>query len=210
MIFPHVAAGKWNDYAKMNSFLSRAIFPSMSYEYMNDFADRTDTARAYLFERVLFADRAAAFRGVEFQKTWRTASEAVALQGSRYWWAPIRKNLIEFVGEVDMTLDSAGVGIGTEVEPNPETEVDVLALEEEEGTEDEYRSKEIAAEQQLKQLHSGKPVLTYISRQDWGRRMLKAADHEVLVNELNELEKKYGWEVGVSLERIGIRPNDVY
>ncbi|KAH7883159.1 hypothetical protein F5I97DRAFT_1815379 [Phlebopus sp. FC_14] len=40
-------------------------------------------------------------------------------------------------------------------------------------------------------------VITYISRQDWGRRMLKPQDHEKLVEELYKLRDKYGYEVNV-------------
>ncbi|KAH8110811.1 hypothetical protein DFH11DRAFT_1513893, partial [Phellopilus nigrolimitatus] len=42
-----------------------------------------------------------------------------------------------------------------------------------------------------------KPVITYISRQDWGRRMLRQADHEKLVEELYGLRDRYGYEVNV-------------
>lgn len=41
------------------------------------------------------------------------------------------------------------------------------------------------------------PVITYISRQEWGRRMLRQEDHEQLVKELNALRDKYGYEVNV-------------
>ncbi|WVQ97454.1 hypothetical protein IAU59_004567 [Kwoniella sp. CBS 9459] len=205
MMMPHVGAGKWNDYAKMNSFLSRAIFPSMSYEYMNDFLDRADTARAFVFERVVFADRAAAFRGPEFGKTWRTASEAVTLQASKYWWSPVRKNLLEFVGggsgEIELTPGEIGLGVGHEL---PEADnVDLIALEEEEGAIAE--EKEVALEKlkKEKQAKMGKPVITYVSRQEWGRRMLKKEGHDSLVKELKELEKKYGWEVNiVSMDKL--------
>ena len=199
MILPHVQAGKWNDYAKMNSFLSRAIFPSMSYEYQNDFLDRADTHRAFLFERIVFTDRAAAFRGDQFQKTWRTASEAMTLAASRYWWAPIRKNLIEFVGggmgEIEM-LGDVGLGVGVEQDYTP-SELDVVALEQEEGALREEKEELLEESRKEKQAHSGKPVITYVSRQEWGRRMLIKEDHDELVRELNELEKKYGWEVNV-------------
>lgn len=205
MIFPHVSAGKWNDYAKMNSFLSRAIFPSMSYEYQNDFLDRADTARAFVFERVVFADRAAAFRGAEFQKTWRTASEAVTLQASRYWWAPIRKNILEFVGggqNGEYELQSEIVGVGVEVGPVPEVEADIEALEAEEGALASEQEEQLEADRKAKQAHSGKPVITYVSRQDWGRRMLKKSADQSLVKELRELEKKYGWEVSLVSRRV--------
>ncbi|WVQ82768.1 hypothetical protein IAT38_004900 [Cryptococcus sp. DSM 104549] len=202
MIFPHVGAGKWNDYAKMNSFLSRAIFPSMSYEYQNDFLDRADTARAFVFERVVFADRAAAFRGPEFAKTWRTASEAVTLQASKYWWTPVRRNLLEFVGGgSNGELDIGDIGLGVGIE-EPEVEEDIEALEAEEGA---VREEKEAAEKHRKekQAQTGKPVITYVSRQEWGRRMLKKESHESLVKELHELEKKYGWEVNiVSMDKL--------
>ncbi|KAL7422448.1 hypothetical protein Q5752_003096 [Cryptotrichosporon argae] len=197
MIFPHVSAGKWNDYAKMNSFLSRAIFPSMSYEYQNDFLDRADTARAFVFDRVVFADRAAAFRGAEFQRTWRTAAEAVALPASRYWWAPVRRNLVDFVGgtgqseyEAAAPLGlGAAAGVGVGVEHDLATDDDV-ALEEEEAI-------AVANQARAEDTDKAVPVITYVSRQDWGRRMLRTADHNELVRELHELEKKYGWEVNI-------------
>lgn len=44
---------------------------------------------------------------------------------------------------------------------------------------------------------SNKGVITYISRQEWGRRTLKQADHEVLVSELKKLEQQHGYEVNV-------------
>jgi hypothetical protein len=42
-----------------------------------------------------------------------------------------------------------------------------------------------------------RPVITYISRQQWGRRMLIPADHEKLVWELRKLEAVYGYEVHI-------------
>jgi hypothetical protein len=42
-----------------------------------------------------------------------------------------------------------------------------------------------------------KPVITYVSRQSWGRRMLKQADHEKLVKELYYLRDRYNYEVNV-------------
>lgn len=149
-MFPHSESGKWRDYSKMNTFLCKSIFPSMSYEFQSEFQDRTDAGRPYIFGRVLFADRAAALRGSQFAQTWRTASEAMALPGSPYWWSPVRKNLLEFVGVPESSLHPSDL----------ET-----------------------------------PVITYVSRQDWGRRMLIKEDHEKLVKELNNLRDKYGYEV---------------
>ncbi|KAK0201630.1 hypothetical protein DFS33DRAFT_1348883 [Desarmillaria ectypa] len=41
------------------------------------------------------------------------------------------------------------------------------------------------------------PVITYISRQEWGRRMLIPEDHDRLVRELYKLRDEYGYEVNV-------------
>ena len=41
------------------------------------------------------------------------------------------------------------------------------------------------------------PVITYISRQEWGRRMLIQEDHDKLVAELYKLRDNYGYEVNV-------------
>ncbi|KAJ7242855.1 hypothetical protein B0H12DRAFT_1131610 [Mycena haematopus] len=43
------------------------------------------------------------------------------------------------------------------------------------------------------------PVITYISRQAWGRRILLQEDHKKLVQELYRLRDKHGWEVNVAL-----------
>ncbi|CAE6492007.1 unnamed protein product [Rhizoctonia solani] len=42
-----------------------------------------------------------------------------------------------------------------------------------------------------------KPVITYVSRQGWGRRMLREKDHLGLVKALRELEAKHGYEVNI-------------
>lgn len=41
------------------------------------------------------------------------------------------------------------------------------------------------------------PVITYISRQGWGRRMLIQEHHERLVEELYKLQDSYGYEVNI-------------
>ncbi|KAJ9108971.1 hypothetical protein QFC21_000294 [Naganishia friedmannii] len=158
LVFSHSDGEKWRDYSKMNTFLCKTVFPSMSYEFQSEFQDRADAGRVFIYDRVLFADRAAALRGPQFAHTWRTAAEAMSLPGSPYWWSPVRRNLLEFVGVPDSTLHPSDL----------ET-----------------------------------PVITYVSRQDWGRRMLIKEDHEKLVKELNNLHDKYGYEVNiVSMDKL--------
>lgn len=42
-----------------------------------------------------------------------------------------------------------------------------------------------------------KTVITYVSRQGWGRRTLRDADHDALVSALKGLKSRYGYEVNV-------------
>lgn len=41
------------------------------------------------------------------------------------------------------------------------------------------------------------PVITYISRQEWGRRMLRPQDHDRLVTALERLRDEHGYEVNI-------------
>lgn len=206
LMFPHVAAGKWNDYAKMNSFITRAIFPAMSYEYQSDFLDRVDTQRAYVFDRTVFADRGAAFRGDEFARTWRTASEAMALSGSRFWWSPLRRNLLEFVGQDRLPIQDFGFDedddlTGDDIRDSPTRrgiEIDSPVFDKDAKPQEPKTAKDTSLVTR-KEHSPGNPVITYVSRQDWGRRMLRKEDDATLVRELKALETKYGWEVSCCL-----------
>lgn len=149
MLFPHLDADHWRDYAKMNQLVVRTSFPSILMEYKDDWADRMSTGRPTVFDRVVLADRASAINGVSWQRTQRTASEAFALPGSAHWWSAVRNSVVGLSGLVTPRGGNSN------------------------------------------------PVITYISRQDWGRRMLIPEDHEKLVEELYVLRDTYGYEVNV-------------
>ena len=135
----------------MNQWVLRTALPSVSMEFSHDWKDRAAMGVPFVFDRVLFADRAAAINGANWLRTQRTASEAFALPGSPNWWSTVRNSVIEYTGL------NASTGAGTR----------------------------------------GRPVITYISRQEWGRRMLIQQDHEKLVEELYKLRDQYGYEVNV-------------
>ena len=73
--------------------------------------------RAWVFERVLLADRSASFRGDSCGgKTQRIASEAyehVKNQTSKHWWEPMRRSVLRFAGVEEPILD-AGVLYNTD------------------------------------------------------------------------------------------------
>ncbi|KAF8887177.1 hypothetical protein BD779DRAFT_1528535 [Infundibulicybe gibba] len=137
LMFSNFDAHHWRDYASMNQWVVRTSFPSVTMEFIDDWRDRTEMGRPFVFERVILAD----------PHRLRT----VCAPGSTNWWMTIRNNVVQFAG-----LDPA-VGGGT----------------------------------------TSNPVITYISRQKWGRRMLIKEDHEKLVRELYKLRDTYGYEVNI-------------
>lgn len=155
MIFPHLDSNNWRDYAKMNQWVVRAAFPSLSMEFMNDWKERAALSRTVVLDRVVLADRAAAMHGEMYLRTQRTAANAFALPGSVNWWTTIRNNVVGFSLQGDASDAAAIQGIET------------------------------------------RPVITYISRQGWNRRMLRKEDHERLVEELYKLRDEHKYEVNV-------------
>lgn len=120
-------------------------------EFKDDWRDRAEMGRPFVFDRVVVADRSAAMLAHNFARFQRTASTPFGLPGSVNWWMTVRNNAIQFTGLGPNT------GGGT----------------------------------------TSTPVITYISRQEWGRRMLIKEDHEKLVSELYKLRDLYGYEINV-------------
>lgn len=151
--FVHLDASRWRDPARLNQWMLRSTFPSVTIEDSNDWDDRAQLGRAFLLDRVFLSDRAAAKEGQHSKKVGRPLAEACSLPGTPHWWAPIARNVMKFAGLSEL----------------PDME---------------------------------RPVITYISRQSSGRRLI-AEDHELLVEALYALEDEYGYEVNiVSMEKL--------
>lgn len=157
-MFSHITAEQWRDYAHMNEWVTRGAFPNAALEFSDMYADRAETGKLWMLERVVLADRSAASESEIFGKTMRTVATAFDLPGSPHWWAPLRRGVLEFSGVPEEWI----------VGPDPAAVVE-----------------------------NRKFVITYISRQEWGRRMLRQADHDRLVEELYQLRDRYGYEVNV-------------
>lgn len=153
LIMPHIPAAKWRDRSAMNPWVTRGAYPSISLEYEEDWADRANMKQAFVVERAVFGDRAAAAHSPKYHTTRRPSAELFEIKASVHWWSPIRNNLIEFAGG------------------DP-------------------------------QAHGDK-VITYVSRQGWGRRMLIPEHHDRLVKALEGLRDRYGYELNiVSMEKL--------
>lgn len=151
ILFKHLDNAHWRDYASMNEWVVRSSFPGVTMEFKDDWRDRAEMGRPFVFERVLVADRSAAMLSFNFARYQRTAAAPFGLPGSVNWWQPIRNNVVEFAG-----LDAS-------------TGEDVTKT----------------------------PVITYISRQKWGRRMLLPEDHDRLVRALYKLRDDHGYEINI-------------
>ncbi|CED84940.1 Glycosyltransferase AER61, uncharacterised [Phaffia rhodozyma] len=150
LIFARTGSEEWKDYSGMNALLMQAVLPNATVEFKKD---SVNSDRPVVYEQVLLADRAAAYRGDRFAATQRSASEAFLLPSTPNWWAPVRNSLMDHIGGV------AQVDLIPGMRP--------------------------------------RPVVTYVSRQSWGRRMLKPEDHERLVETLTRASIEDDWELNV-------------
>jgi len=98
LMMSHVPYDKFRDYAGMTQWVTKAVFPAISFEYELDWTDRALMNRPFLLERVVLSDRAAAMHNPMFTLTQRSNAELFKLTGSPYWWSTIRNNLVQFAG----------------------------------------------------------------------------------------------------------------
>ncbi|KAI0768686.1 hypothetical protein BD413DRAFT_614201 [Trametes elegans] len=191
-IFANAGAHGWRDRPGFNSYVFRSAFPALTVEVLEDWDDRiiatsstTAPRRAWHFDTVLFTDRSAAFRGpVCGSQTQRIAAEATehmrkAGNLSELWWEPVRRGVLRFAGVDDRTLD-LGVRANAIVAAHPQVQAQV--------GKDSSRA--------VSGLKDSEIVITYISRQA-SRRHLLDPDHAALVEALEEMTRKHGWELNV-------------
>ncbi|KAG8981615.1 hypothetical protein FRB94_006688 [Tulasnella sp. JGI-2019a] len=100
LILPHAPHGRdWHDNAGINHLVLRGAFPSIAFEYMGDWQERASTQQPYIMERVVLTERTAAHRAKNFGVDDKIAAVACRyLPGSPHWWAPIRRNVVQFAG----------------------------------------------------------------------------------------------------------------
>ena len=199
-IFAHADAKGWRDKPGFNSYFLRAAFPSLTVEVQSDWEDRIAStagtgwrARAWHFDKVMFSDRSAAFRGeVCGAQVHRTAGESVHHMYrignlTKLWWEPVRRGVLRFAGVDDETLD-----IGVRVEEGALSRVKKplagLVGAGGVGVGGKGSGGEVAKRQDI--------VVTYISRQG-ARRHLIEEHHDALASALEEMCNAHGWELNI-------------
>jgi hypothetical protein len=182
--FLHHEPNQWRDHPKFNPTIMYGCFPNTALLFPQDMDDlRQVTAseyrkKAYVLDKAILADRSAAFRGPYTSPTSRTVAGATALGNvSRWWWEPIRRQVLRFSEVPDDIINRNLEGYGA---------VDPVEWEGKTAAEIGYTP--------LKPPGDYKPVVTYISRQK-SRRRLTPDSHAKLVAALEEKAKKVGFEL---------------
>ncbi|KAG8888382.1 hypothetical protein FRB98_007777 [Tulasnella sp. 332] len=109
MIFPH-AKNAFHDHAGVNQVVLRAAFPSIAFEYKDDWIDRASTGMPIYLDRVVLTSRSTIKRHKNYQPDAKMISVADHLPKSPYWWSPIRRQVLEFVKAPEETIALGGSG----------------------------------------------------------------------------------------------------
>ena len=155
--------------------------------YPDDFADLKRVTsegqqKAFMLERAILADRSAAFRGPYTGPTSRTVASALQVgKTSRWWWEPLRRQMLRYASVPESVIDRSLEGFGA-TDPSLDTTPLVAA------------APGVADVEPLSPQGGYKPLVTYISRQS-SRRRLTAQAHAGLVKALEERAKKVGFEL---------------
>lgn len=124
------------------------------------------TQKVFRFDRVVFSDRSAAFRGElcpgRNQRIVSEAWEPTRNESSKYWWEPVRRSVLRFAGVDQKTIDT-----------------NVLWAKEWDGT---SNGDEAPTDKQIEVAKTASRrmpvVITYVVRSGNRRAMIKE-DHEV-------------------------------
>ncbi len=136
--------------------------------------------KAYMFPKAILADRSASFRGTKCPLTARTVAEAALIgDPGRWWWEPIRRQVLRFAGTPEEVIDRNLQGYGS-TDP-----ADLKA---------DPKLKQKLGEIIQPQSVTDRPVVTYISRQS-SRRRLTPESHAELVAALEKHSKANNWDL---------------
>lgn len=177
------------DRPKFNPTILFSLFPSISMLYPEDWADLKNHTtsfepRAFLLERALLADRSAAFYGEWTAPTSRTVASALHVGTvSRWWWEPIRRQILRYAGVSEDVLDRSLEGYGA---------VDVLSLNGRLQAYHDYGAP-VGDYTPVAKAGSYTPLVTYISRQK-SRRRLTPDSHNDLLRHMEQRALVAGFE----------------
>ncbi|KAJ3538606.1 hypothetical protein NMY22_g5094 [Coprinellus aureogranulatus] len=169
ILMPFVDGEVWRDKARLNGPLLRLAFPDMSIEKSEIWQDWIRSDTTLVFERSVTVNRYAAHKSPLGSVWFKMIGTTMNLTAPRHYWEPVRKSIMTgLFGHAPEVADS-----GKPVSPP------LFAPDSDRSSSD---SSIVDPSRNL-------PIVTYISRQKTGRRLI-AADHEGLVAALKGLEKE--------------------
>lgn len=166
----------------------------MSLLYPEDWADIGKQTvhgrpRAFMLERALLADRSAAFYGQYTIPTSRTVANALHIgTTTRWWWEPIRRQMLRYSGVQEGILDRNLEGLGA-IDPATVNQPHMAGVDT-----DVNVGVGVSEVEPLATPGTYSPLVTYISRQN-SRRRLTPESHADLVRHLEDRAKTVGFEL---------------
>ncbi|GFZ48068.1 hypothetical protein JCM24511_05816 [Saitozyma sp. JCM 24511] len=202
--FLHQSTTEWRDRHGANPTVVFALFPSVSLLYPEDWADigkqtMRGRPRAFMLERALLADRSAAFYGQYTIPTSRTVANALHVgTTTRWWWEPIRRQMLRYSGVHEDILDRNLEGLGA-IDPATVNQPHMTGVDT-----DVNAGLGVSEVEPLATPGTYTPLVTYISRQS-SRRRLTPESHADLVRHLEDRAKSVGFElVIVEAEKLSL------
>lgn len=176
------------------------LYPADWEDMRNITAANPARPRAFMFEKVLYADRSASFYGPYTGPTSRTVASALYVgKTSRWWWEPIRRQVLRAAGLSDDVLDRNLEGLGA-IDPMHFAHGDMAMPKHAQPI--GFPPGEVAPIVPKKGEYQD--VVTYISRQG-SRRHLTQESHDDLIRELEKKRQELGFElVIVQAEKLSI------
>jgi hypothetical protein len=145
--------------------------------------------RAFMLERALLADRSAAFYGQYTIPTSRTVANALHVgTTTRWWWEPIRRQMLRYSGVPEDVLDRNLEGLGA-IDPATVNQPHMAGVDT-----DVNVGAGVSEVEPLATPGTYTPLVTYISRQS-SRRRLTPESHADLVQHLEDRAKTVGFEL---------------
>ncbi|KAG2003080.1 hypothetical protein CC2G_003713 [Coprinopsis cinerea AmutBmut pab1-1] len=192
-VLPAVSGTEWRDRAGIIGPTMRPAFPQASIEKADYWNDLIKLGTTVVFERSMIINRDAAHKHPLSNRWFKMVGGTMSLTAPDLFWEPLRQSLVRNTIGYVPAVDSRGRILATSLKPSPPPPSSPIAFDDDTGVSDTASGR------------YNLPVVTYISRQGGGRRLV-AEDHELLVESLKELERQGLCTVLIpQMEKLSIR-----
>ncbi|KAF8641810.1 hypothetical protein AX16_009791 [Volvariella volvacea WC 439] len=184
----------WRDKAGVTAPLMRAAFPSASIQESDYWNDLNDMHTTVVFEKVMIINRESAHKHPFGSKWYKMIAGTISVTPTTaHFWEPLRqstiRNFLGYIWDVDHETGA----------------VSVISDPSDTNFAQGHGNANSNAKPKAKAIVSEKPIVTYISRQGGGRRLVQS-DHIGLVAALQRLEDEGVCKIHVAqMEKMSLR-----